>query len=192
MNYNKLPVVIKNTVDYNTQSLLDYKFYDANRKMKISDRDYKNFNIGYSKNDDSNENDDSTIDLDLDSNENSDLDLDLYNDTINRLNTLNNQNKINDISEINVNDDVIINDFQYFMRPEFEHKIYERNSCYGKIYFNLNYLSNDFDIIIFINDFNQYLKTVKYVNDIDFKEYKKMIKYYNQNIISNNNNNNEY
>ena len=32
MNYNKLPIIIKNTINYNIQRLLNYKFYNVENK----------------------------------------------------------------------------------------------------------------------------------------------------------------
>ena len=115
--------MIKNTIDYNIQSLLNYKFYNVRNKSIT-----ENLNC------------------------------------------------------------VQINDFQHFIRPEFEYKIYESNSSFSKIYINLNNLPDDFNINKFIDDFNQYLKNINYLEEINYEKYNERILHLNQIIQSDCNN----
>ena len=174
---DSLSTIIKDTIDYNIQSLLNYKFYDITGKLTPIGKSVKYFSFH-----------DGEIISNYDDYEDEDEDEDeedIYNLMFSNKQDINKNDKNIENNKIiyypNFIDDVEINDFQYFTKSKFnESKICERNSCFSKIYFNLNNLPDNFDIIKFINDFNQYLKNVEYSKEINFKKYNKRITYFDQ------------
>jgi hypothetical protein len=80
---------------------------------------------------------------------------------------------------------ITINSFDYFIKPEYNYKLYERNLSFSKIFIDLDGLPDDFNVIEFINDFNKYLKNIKYKYD-NVLLYDDMTNMFEKDLYSNN------
>ena len=58
--------------------------------------------------------------------------------------------------------EIKINTFEIFNKPNYGYNLFEQNSKWSKIFIDLDGLPINFNIIKFVDDFNEYLKTIKY------------------------------